>query len=63
MVDIIDFDMITKVEIWLTDDCVTLTGNEDIRKFTDIQHKDKAVAITRRRQGSNWRRRARWIML
>ena len=34
--DIIDFDMITKVEIWLTDDCVTLTGNEDIRKFTDI---------------------------
>ncbi len=34
--DIIDFDMITKVEIWLTDDCVTLTGNEDIKKFTDI---------------------------
>lgn len=34
--DIIDFDKITKVEIWLTDDCVTLTENEDIKKFTDI---------------------------
>lgn len=34
--DIIDFDMITKVEIWLTDDCVTLTESEDIKKFTDI---------------------------
>ena len=34
--DIIDFDMITKVEIWFTDDCVTLTESEDIKKFTDI---------------------------
>lgn len=34
--DVIDFDMITKVEIWLNDDCVTLTENEDIKEFTDI---------------------------
>ncbi|MFG6395036.1 MAG: hypothetical protein K1W24_12775 [Lachnospiraceae bacterium] len=34
--DIIDFDTITKVEIWRTDKCVTLTENEDIKKFTDI---------------------------
>ena len=34
--DIIDFNTITKVEIWLTDDCVTLTESEDIKKFTDI---------------------------
>ena len=34
--DIIDFDTITKVEIWFTDDCVTLTESEDIKKFTDI---------------------------
>lgn len=34
--DIIDFDTITKVEIWLGDDCVTLTENGDIKEFTDI---------------------------
>lgn len=34
--DIIDFGTITKVEIWLTDECVTLTENEDIKKFTNI---------------------------
>lgn len=34
--DIIDFDTITKVEIWLNDDSVTLTESEDIKKFTDI---------------------------
>ncbi len=34
--DIIDFDMITKVEIWLNDDCVTLTENGDIKEFTDL---------------------------
>ena len=36
VVDIIDFDTITKVEIWLNDDCVTLTKNGDIKEFTDI---------------------------
>lgn len=36
MADIIDFDMITKVEIWLHDDCVTLTENGDIKEFTAI---------------------------
>ena len=41
MTDIIDFDMITKVEIWLNDDCVTLTENEDIKKFTDILYSMK----------------------
>lgn len=34
--DIIDFDMITKVEIWLCDECVTLTANGDIKEFTNI---------------------------
>ena len=34
--DIIDFDMITKVEIRLNDDCVTLTEKGDIKEFTDI---------------------------
>ncbi len=34
--DIIDYDMITKVELWLNDDCVTLTENRDIKEFTDL---------------------------
>lgn len=34
--DIIDFDTINKIEIWLTDDCVTLTKEEDIKRLTDI---------------------------
>ena len=41
MTDIIDFDMITKVEIWLNDDCVTLTENGDIKNFTDILYSMK----------------------
>ncbi len=34
--EIIDFNMITKVEIWSGDNCVTLTEDGDIKKFTDI---------------------------
>ena len=34
--DIIDFDTITKVEIWLNDKCLTLTEEGDIKELTDI---------------------------
>lgn len=34
--DIIDFDTITKVDIWLNDNRITLTENDDIKEFTDI---------------------------
>ncbi len=34
--DIIDFDNITKVEIWRNDKCLTLTEDGDIKEFTDI---------------------------
>ena len=34
--EIIDFNMITKVEIWSGDNCVTLTEDGDIKKLTDI---------------------------
>lgn len=34
--DIVDLEKITKVEIWLNNECVTLSENGDIKEFTDI---------------------------